>query len=366
MGLVTQIFTLCMNKSTATTLKVGNQHLLESIVRLTENQDWRALEQCLIDTLLELVAADELHLYEAEITVDGISLKLLAQTSTTLLTAFDPSEDAVRSFEQDPDVPRALALQACVTRDADATGQHRVIYPIRSGRETNVILVVFTHSTSPAHHELTSAFIQIYRNHMQLLHDNKHDILTGLLNRKEFDTEIMELMAACYGDSRRDSDMHFKACLAILDIDNFKMINDNHGHPCGDEVLLLFARLAEQTFRNDDLCFRFGGDEFIVVLKRIDIKLAMHALERFRIMVENFAFPQVGQITISIGVVEILSQELPTSIIKQADRALYYAKKNGRNQVWSYEKLVEMGAVTEAEHSSSVELFSQAILRKGR
>ncbi len=347
-----------MNKFTASTLEVDSQHLLESIARLTEKRDQGALEQYLIDTLLELVVADEIHLYAAETTIDGLSLKPLVQTSATLCTAFDPSEGAIRSLEQDPDVPRVLALQAYVTRDPDATGQHRIIYPIRSSQEIIGILVVFTHSTSPAHHELTSAFIRIYRNHMQLLHDNKHDILTGLLNRRQFDAEIMELMAACYGHSRRDSDMNFKACLAIMDIDHFKLINDNHGHLYGDEVLLLFAQLAEQTFRNDDLCFRFGGEEFIVVLKRIDIKLAMPVLERFRVMVENFAFPQAGRITVSIGVVEILSQELPTSIIEQADQALYYAKRNGRNQVWSYEKLVEIGAVTVAEHSSSVELFS--------
>lgn len=349
-----------MNESIASTLKIDGQHLLESVIRLTEKRDQGTLEQCLIDTLLELVAADELHLYAAEMTGDGPSLKPLVQTFASLLTAFDPSEDVMRSLEQDPEVVRALDLQTYVACDADATGRHRVIYPIRSSQETIGILVVFTHNTSPAHHELTTAFIRIYRNHMQLLHDNKHDILTGLLNRKEFDAEIMELMAACYGDSRRSSDMDFKACLAIMDIDHFKLINDNHGHLYGDEVLLLFAQLAEQTFRSDDLCFRFGGEEFIVVLKRIDIKLAMHVLERFRTMVENFAFPQAGRITVSIGVVEILSQELPTSIIEQADQALYYAKRNGRNQVWSYENLVEMGAVTEGEHSSSVELFPQA------
>lgn len=346
-----------MNKSTTKTLEIDGQHLLESVIRLTEKWDQGALEQCLIDTLLELISANEIRLYEAEMAIDGLSLKPLAQTSITLLTAFDPSEDAMRSLEQDPEVARALDLQTYVTCDADATGQQRVIYPIRSNRETTAILVVFTHNTSPAHHELTSAFIQIYRNHLQLLHDNKHDTLTGLLNRKEFDAEIMELMAACYGDSRRDSDMDFKACLAIMDIDHFKLVNDNHGHLYGDEVLLLFARLVEQTFRSDDLCFRFGGEEFIVVLKRVDIKLAMHVLEKFRAAVEKFNFPQVGRITVSIGVVEILSQELPTSIIEQADQALYYAKRNGRNQVWSYEKLVEIGAVTGVEHSSSVELF---------
>lgn len=347
-----------MTESITSTLKIDGQHLLESVIRLTEKQGQSALEQCLIDTLLELVTADEVHLYAAETAIDGVSLKPLAQTSTALLAAFDPSPDAMRALEQDPDVLLALDLQVYVTRNPDAADQYRVIYPIHNSQETAGILVLFTHG--PAHHELTTAFIRIYCNHMQLLHDNKHDTLTGLLNRKEFDNEIMELMAACYGDSRRGSDMEFKACLAIMDIDNFKLVNDNHGHLYGDEVLLLFARLAEQTFRNDDLCFRFGGEEFIVVLKRVDIKLAMHVLERFRTMVKDFVFPQEGRITVSIGVVEIISQELPTSIIEQADQALYYAKKNGRNQVWSYENLVEMGAVTEGEHSNSVELFPQA------
>ena len=351
-----------MNKHTTGSLEIGEQHLLESVIRITENRDRRILEKCLIDTLLELISANEIFLYEVETTADGISLKPLAQTSITSLTAIDPHASTPRSLEQDPDVLQAVNLQIpVVTCDSNVASQQRIIYPIRSNQGTTDILVVLTHNSSPAHHELTSAFIHIYRNHLQLLHDNKHDTLTGLLNRKEFDAEIMELMAACYGDSRRDSDMNFKACLAIMDIDHFKLVNDNYGHLYGDEVLLLFARLLEQTFRSDDLCFRFGGEEFIVVLKRVNIALAIHVLEKFRTTVERFAFPQVGRVTISIGVVEIVSQQLPTSIIEQADQALYYAKRNGRNRVWSYEKLVEIGgATTGGEYSSSVELFSQA------
>ncbi len=85
-----------MNESIASTLKIDGQHLLESVIRLTEKRDQGALEQCLIDTPLELVAVDELHLYAAEMTSDGLSLKPLVQTSASLLTAFDPSEDVMR------------------------------------------------------------------------------------------------------------------------------------------------------------------------------------------------------------------------------------------------------------------------------
>lgn len=348
-----------MNRSTARTLETDGKHLLESVIRITGNRDRRILEQCLIDTLLEVISANEILLHEVETTTDGISLRPLAQTSITSLTAIDPHASAPRSLEQDPDILQAVNLQTpVITCDPNVTSQQRIIYPIRSNQGTTDILVVLTHNSSPAHHELTSAFIHIYRNHLQLLHDNKHDTLTGLLNRKEFDAEIMELMAACYGDSRRDSDIDFKACLAIMDIDHFKLVNDNYGHLYGDEVLLLFSRLLEQTFRSDDLCFRFGGEEFIVVLKRVDIALAVHVLEKFRATVEKFLFPQVGRVTISIGVVEIVSQQLPTSIIGQADQALYYAKRNGRNRVCSYEKLVEIGGVaTGGEYTSSVELF---------
>ena len=349
-----------MNEFTTSTLEIAGQHLLESVVRITENRDRRALEQCLTDTLRELVSANGICLYEVETEIDGFSLKPLAHTFATLSSNSDPDGTALRSLEQDTDVLQALKLQTPVARDPDATGQQRVIYPILFNQKATGILVVFTHNTGTRQRELISAFIHIYRNHLQVLDDNKHDTLTGLLNRKEFDAKIMELMAACYGDSRRGPDANFKACLAIMDIDHFKLVNDNHGHLYGDEVLLLFARLAEQTFRADDLCFRFGGEEFIVVLKRVDSKLAIHVMERFRAAVENFAFPQVGRITVSIGVVEIVSQELPTSIIEQADQALYHAKKNGRNQVCSYEKLIETGVITEVGHDSSVELFEQA------
>jgi diguanylate cyclase (GGDEF)-like protein len=190
-----------------------------------------------------------------------------------------------------------------------------------------------------------------------LLSDNERDTLTGLLNRKNFDGRILKIMASRRATPRRASDPDSHYCLAILDIDHFKQVNDRFGHLYGDEVLLLFARIMEESFRDNDLLFRYGGEEFIVILKNSKQVDCTKVLERFRKQVESFSFPQVGRVTVSIGHVQITDQGLPTTIIGQADQSLYYAKENGRNQVCSYEKLLADGKLSQVKHQGEIELF---------
>lgn len=94
------------------------------------------------------------------------------------------------------------------------------------------------------------------------------------------------------------------------------------------------------------MLFRFGGEEFVGVLKNIDLEKAGVIVERFRKKVENHAFPQVGKVTISIGFTALLPTDMAASIIDRADQALYYAKGNGRNQAWAYETLIEQNKLT--------------------
>ena len=89
----------------------------------------------------------------------------------------------------------------------------------------------------------------------------------------------------------------------------------------------------------------------------MDIVTGLSVLERFRAKVEAFIIPQVGTITVSIGVVEVNQQDLPTTVVEQADKALYYAKDHGRNQVFAYEILLEQGKVANILTSGDVELF---------
>ncbi|TAN61651.1 MAG: GGDEF domain-containing protein [Magnetospirillum sp.] len=189
--------------------------------------------------------------------------------------------------------------------------------------------------------------------------------LAGLKNRKTFDENFSRIIASSrhlelpYAGDRRNSHLagehHW---LGIIDIDHFKRINDTFGHVFGDEVLLLLAALMRKAFRGEDLLFRFGGEEFVVMLAPTTFDNASVVFERFRTIVAGFAFPQVGRVTISIGFVRIQSDDLPSVAIGSADKALYYAKEHGRDQVCSYEQLLDDGKLAHDLHASGeIELF---------
>ena len=145
-----------------------------------------------------------------------------------------------------------------------------------------------------------------------------------------------------------------------MDVDHFKDINDRFGHLYGDEILILVSRLIESNFfRDGDKVFRYGGEEFVVVLNAIDDESAGLAFERFRLAVEQHRFTQIEDLTVSIGFVRVEDQQTPADIIGEADKALYYAKDHGRNRVCSYDRLLALGKIRRVERveEGDIELF---------
>ena len=217
---------------------------------------------------------------------------------------------------------------------------------------------------------MIKGFLQVFSNYVQIIDESERDTLTGLLNRRTFDKNIARMLSESrqVGDEnaggdeadaprRREGARAESRWLAVLDIDHFKRINDKFGHLYGDEVLLLLAGIMHRSFRNNDNLFRFGGEEFVVALEPTDEEGARAVLERFRQSVENYEFPQVGAVTISIGYVRIGSQDAPATVVGHADEALYYAKHHGRNQIRSYEKLVEAHKIATSALNVDAELF---------
>lgn len=156
------------------------------------------------------------------------------------------------------------------------------------------------------------------------------DELTGLSNRRCFDNTLEKefLRALRYNN---------KLTLAMFDIDHFKTVNDTYGHPCGDYILKEVANAALQTFRKTDTVFRFGGEEFVVILTETDIKQSEIPLERFRKTIETLDLTYQNQqinITVSIGACQ-LDQSIGNKeeFLQKADNALYDAKNSGRNKV---------------------------------
>lgn len=164
----------------------------------------------------------------------------------------------------------------------------------------------------------------------QTRHMSVTDALTGLFNRRHFESTIeREFMRA----KRYSSDLS----IAVFDIDYFKKINDTYGHLCGDYVLKEIAYIALETFRKTDIIFRYGGEEFVVILTETPIDKAVIPLERFRKTIEDYPFFYDNnhlKVTVSVGV-ETLNPDIFTSsdLFGNADKALYHAKENGRNKV---------------------------------
>ncbi|MEH6357717.1 MAG: diguanylate cyclase [Pseudomonadales bacterium] len=152
------------------------------------------------------------------------------------------------------------------------------------------------------------------------------DTLTRLPNREAFDERFL---------MERERYLRYKnpASLAILDIDHFKQVNDQHGHLVGDRVLQTVAKKMKESIRNTDFLARYGGEEFVLIMPETTREAASQVLDKIRAAVADMALDSVGSVTISAGVAAFQLGEKAAQLVERADKALYTAKDNGRNRV---------------------------------
>jgi diguanylate cyclase (GGDEF)-like protein len=187
----------------------------------------------------------------------------------------------------------------------------------------------------------------IFANLMRLIDRFERDPLTGLLNRQSFDHRFEDLIDYQQQNPSRERTSG-ATWLAIADIDHFKRVNDTYGHLFGDEILLLVSQIMRQSFRFDDLLFRYGGEEFIIIVNNTDETGAQQALDRFCAAIRAYEFPRLKALTMSVGWTAVSPREFSTDVIHKADKALYYAKENGRDQVINYENVIADPGATAA------------------
>lgn len=150
------------------------------------------------------------------------------------------------------------------------------------------------------------------------------DRLTGVFNRSHFE----DLLAAQLEKSRGHGE---SLSLLIIDVDNFKTINDNHGHSIGDQILSEVAGILAANQRKFDQLARWGGDEFIMLLPRTTAPQALQVAERLCRTMRDHPFAADHRVTLSIGVAAVASQEGVQEWFNRADAALYAVKKAGRD-----------------------------------
>lgn len=265
----------------------------------------------------------------------------------------------------------AAAVTLGMVSETLEDGSHHTLLPIPRGQHTfGLVDVSHTGSLPRDSLETLKELVALYANCLSLLDYSEVDTLTGLLNRKTFDEKLIKILSCLNprGDLSRQDHLDIphrrsghgegkQHWLGVMDIDFFKRVNDTFGHSIGDEVLLLVATLMKKSFRGEDKLFRFGGEEFVVVLKPCALKDAHTVFNRFRSAIENYDFPQVGRVTISVGFASIGPGDTPSQVLDSADEALYYAKGHGRNQVQNFEQLIEAGELQRKEVSMEVDLF---------
>ncbi|MGY8558472.1 diguanylate cyclase [Paracidovorax citrulli] len=177
-------------------------------------------------------------------------------------------------------------------------------------------------------HRLLHRLLQKTSSEMKSIAESARLDALGCLNRRS-------ILAALEEQKQLADESGIPLCLAVVDLDHFKRINDEMGHLCGDEVLRTFSQLAQQIVRGDDFFGRYGGEEFLLIFPATPLLPALNTCERIRSQVESHDWkePLRGRVTVSVGVTQYVLGESVLEFFSRADTAMYLAKQGGRNQV---------------------------------
>lgn len=312
--------------------------LLEIMLELSSAQGINDLFDSFSGIMKRCYLAGRINVYEI-----SRNRELKHNTGEPCLAALDISGSGcdIEDIESDPDIFRCYKSGRVLLNTSTAGLVAEILYPMAEASDDEFIIRIKDFPGGGLKNGSISVLqdiLEITNNQLKLIKQKDTDYLTGLLNRQALSRALARVSAEIDNGCRRNGFNYSK--LAIFDIDHFKDVNDRFGHMIGDEVLILFSRMLKQEMRFHDLKFRFGGEEFIILMREVDEQKAMMLLERIRANVESRIFPIVGRITVSAGFAGIHPEEHSTVIIDRADRALYYAKNHGRNRVCSYEDLV--------------------------
>ena len=332
--------------------------LIDRVAETTSHRERGALDCAIVQMLVEFLDATSVALYQ--LLPDAAHIRM-ARRAGYERGSLQLRQRLPAELVELPKLADRQEWQECVEGRVPV---HRVLtgrcsvscFPVEEGSEVvGLLQIELTDPVSSRDARLVEGILRILRNQTALLDYGERDTLTRLLNRKTFESNFEKICGDLQEAISSPTQLH--SWLGVLDIDHFKSINDTYGHVIGDEVLLLVSQIMQRTLRGGDQLYRFGGEEFVVVLENTNAAGAGIAFERIRAAIEQHCFPQAGKITASLGYTTIRRREAPTTCVERADAALYFIKRNGRNAVRCLEHLLESGDLTFKDNSGDVELF---------
>jgi diguanylate cyclase (GGDEF)-like protein len=340
--------------------------LLKHMVDMTGHRDHAMLDISVISAVQELASAAQTRIVSIATVAGQQYLRARASIRAGGVARLEEAHEGTPGEPVHPALARCLAEHRPSAETCGADGSRTLWLPIWFGDKAGTCLEL--RSDKPfcsATIHTVGGIVGVYRNFQNLLDYSERDSLTGLLNRKTFEDQLARMLHGTHEQDprlpglaeRRQAHGAEKQWLAVVDVDHFKAVNDKFGHLYGDEVLILIANLLQSSFRAQDRVFRFGGEEFVVLLRSTTLDNAWKIIERFRANVEHHEFPQVGRVTVSVGFVSISAYESPVVTLGHADQALYYAKSNGRNQACHYDDLVSHGVLQTVTSNDTAEFF---------
>ena len=346
----------------------GLPSVLRKLGAMTALRETFLVEQSLLRTLAHLLGVMSTSFYRT----DGKGTVVRVIHHSRVVSLDDGSRRMIEKIEEishNPVVPDRVASLIGSVRLLEKScslqqeGEHVVCYPTY-GRNEQVGYLVFQrkHLATPSEDAMIQGVLEVFTNYFDLLDTSQRDQLTGLLNRYSLESNLDRLWQILSARHQEIIECSKRIItpesywLCVMDVDHFKHINDTYGHIIGDEVLIIVTRLLQSSFRQSDLLYRYGGEEFIAIVAANDLESATQVFERARMRVEEFQFVQVGRVTISGGFSSADPRVLPKEIINRADSALYAAKAAGRNRIFHYDTLVGEGLLKEIQ-SGTVDFF---------
>jgi len=354
--------------------------LIEHILKLTDHRDRDLLELTLSKALIDLLPIQRIVISRV-MSEEGEKrwlevARLDSKGGGKLVDPMNVDFSTLARLSDAPDRLKCIELREIVEIAwAGEDGPRINMLPLFSDSRKDDEGVIEVHSEAALTKEQLLTIEQlrrIYRNMYTLLEYSDRDALSGLLNRKSLDdafySAVLEELDGLNGEPRiavlpknQDQERRHRVpanyWLGSAMIDNFGLINEKHGHLIAEEVLLLVARVMNNTFRTYDRIYRFGGEHFGVLMHCPDEALVLAAFERFRVNVEKFNFPQVGHLTVSCGFTSVMADDSPSSALEKTERAVDFAQRSGSNKVCSHLGLVRRGFFGETLKVGAVDIF---------
>ena len=352
--------------------------LTEHIIKLTDHRDRNLLELTLAKAVLDLLRIDRVVLARV-VSEEGTKrwLDVVALDGRGGGKVVDPLRIDFQTLPVLEDMrDRWRCLQDKNLLEIAWAGEEgpRISYiPLYSDDSNDDQGIVEIHSGGVlqiGQQEIVRDLLHVYRNMYNLLAYSDRDPLTGLLNRKSLDDTFYSAVLDELGEGgardtgaptlpgqERRHRVPPNYWLGTISVDNFSAINDKHGHLIAEEVLILVARIVNNTFRTYDRLYRLGGEQFAVLMHCPDESLVLAAFERFRVNMEKFNFPQVGNVTACAGFTRVSADDSPSTTLERAERAVDFAQQQGRNQVLSHPELVRKGLFGDLPKVGAVDLF---------